>query len=280
MNNYFRFSLFLLTVIMNCLITIHVGTLHASQSLYRINNNESQFYENYHLLNVIGKGTYSTVFLAKDNRGELAAVKKYAITDEKIIDLLRQNGISVDVYINQLAQKELQIGQLTDHPNIVKVREVFFENSTAYVVMDYVEGKPFDSFEEYSLEVRIIFMQQFLSALEHFLLRNIIIDDLWAENILISTNGTHLTLVDLGGNEIINNDANQPLGHYLEMIEHMLESLGGDESAKVLDNCKHFIPAALKEEIIAPAHVRILISWIQALQKKLFSPLNAFSEAT
>ena len=124
--------------------------------------------ETYTLLNEIGKGTYSTVFLSKNSQGELVAVKKYAITDKKIIGLSKQKGISKEAYIKQLAQKELQIGQLTDHPNIVKIREVFFENSSTYIVMDYVEGKTFDYFEKHPLERRVALMQQFLSAIEHF----------------------------------------------------------------------------------------------------------------
>jgi len=252
---------------------MNITSLHASRFLYRIDNKESNFYENYTLLNEIRKGTYSSVFLSKDSQGQLVAVKKYAITDEKIIDLLRQKGICVDAYIKQLAEKELQIGQLTDHPNIVKIREVFFENSTAYVVMDYVEGKTFNCFEKFSLETRVTLMQQFLSAIEHFLLRNIIIDNLCSENILISPDSTRLTFVDLGGNKIINNDAEMFVGHYLEMIENMLIIFGGD-AAKVLDNCKYLLPTTLWEETISPAHVRVLVSWVKAVQKELSTPLN------
>lgn len=263
MNNYFKFIL--LTIITT------VTPLHPSQLPYK----KSNFHERYTLLNQIGKGTSSTVFLSKDSRGELVAVKKYAIAvDEDVSDLLRQNGTSVDAYIKQLAQKELQIGQLTDHPNIVKIREVFFEDSAAYIVMDYVEGKPFGYFEEYPLEIRIILMQQFLSALEHFLSRNIIIDDLWSENILISHDGTHLTLVDLGGNEIIGHDAEMPVGHYLEMIESMLVNLGGEEATKVLNDCKHLLPTTLREETISPAHIRVLVCWIEAIKRELSTVLD------
>ncbi len=280
LNIYFKFLFLLLAITINWLANTNITALYASQSLYKTDNTESDFHENYSLLNQIGKGTYSTVFLSKNSRGELVAVKKYAISDESLIALLKKNEISVSAFIEQLAQKELRIGQLTDHPNIVKIREVFFENCTAYVVMDYVQGQTFNFFEKYSSETRVTFMRQFLSAIEHLLLRNIIVDDLWSENILISCNNTHLTLVDVGGSEITNNGAGMPVGHYLEMIEHMLQSLGG-ESAKVLDNCQHFLPPSLREEIISPAHVRILISWIEALQEELFIPLNlnnTFSE--
>lgn len=255
-----------------------INSLHASHLLYKIDN--TNFYENYTLLNEIAKGSNSTIFLSKDSRGEIVAVKRYAISDEKIITLIEQNGSCVDAYIKELAQKEREIGQLTDHPNIVKIREVFFENSTAYVVMSYVEGKKSDRFEKYPFETRVILMQQLLSAIEHFLLRNIMIDDLRPGNILISHDGTRLTLMDLGRSKRIHHNAEMPLGHYLEMIENMLISFG-DEAVKALDNCKHLLPTTLREETLRPAHVRVLISWVEAMQKELSTPLNSnhtFSE--
>lgn len=266
----------MLAIILNCLPAL---SLQASPLLY---NQEADFHERYVLLKEIGHGTFSTVFLSQDNRGELVAIKKYAITDKKTLDIFKKNRSSVGTFIEQLAVKEWHIGQLTDHPNIVKIREISFDQSTAYIVMDYVEGRTLNYFEKYNSETRIAFMQQFLSAVEHLLLRNILIDDLWSENILISPDGSRLTLVDLGGNEIINHDADMSLGHYLEMIENMLENLGG-ESAKVLDHCKHCLPTTLREEIISSAHVKVLISWIEALQKELATPLdlkNTFCEAS
>lgn len=266
MSSCFSFTVFLFTILFNGLVAF--GALDASQSLYRVDNREADFHENYTLLNAIGTGTYSTIFLSENSEGEVVVIKKYAITDKALLDLFEQNGIDVDAYIKRLAEKELYIGQLTDHPNIVKIREVFFGEGAAYVVMDYVEGQTFDSFGDNSTEARVILAQQFLSAIEHFLLRNIMIDDLWSENILISSDGTHLTLIDLGGLEIIDNDADMPLEHYLVMIEEMLVSLW-DGSAMALENCKHLLP--LREEPLSLTHVSALVTWIEALQQELKS---------
>lgn len=250
--------------------------MHASQLLYKTNHNESSFHETYTLLNKIGKGSHSTVFLSKNSQGELVAVKKYTITDKKIINLSKQKKISARAYIKQLAQKELEIGQLTDHPNIVKIREVFFEDSSTYIVMDYVEAKTFDCLKRHPSETRKALMQQFLSVMEHLLLRNIIIDDLRLENILISPNGNHLTLVGLGKNKMISSNLKthkMSVGHYLKMIKNMLIILGG-KSAKGLDHCKHFFLKTLKKKAISPIHVRKLVCWIEILQKKLSNPHN------
>lgn len=263
----------LLNIHTNGIVALDIINPPTPQLLYNTNE-ESSFHEKYTILNELGKGTHSTVFLCKNDQGELVAVKKYAISDQQIIELLEKNGSSVDAYITQLAQKELEIGQLVDHPNIVKVKEVIFENSTAYVIMDYVEGKPLDYSESYSVETRIVFMQQLLSAIEHLLLRNIIIDDLWSGNILISDD-SYLTLIDLGGNEIINRDAEMPVEHYLKMIESVIKSIGGDVAEEALRNYRQFFSAALREEIISPAHIGAFVYWIEALQRELSTtPVN------
>lgn len=272
MKNFFRIS-FLLMAYISLLDNINVSELHAMQSLYRIDKSESNFYDNYTLLNVIGKGTNSTIFLSKNTQGDVFAVKKYEVAGEEIIDFLNQNGIRADTFITQLAQNELQMGQLTDHSNIVKIKEVFFENCTAYVVMDHIEGQPFDSNHKYTSETRVAFMQQFLSAIEHLLLRNIIATDLSLRNIQVSSKGSRLILMDLGKNEMIMHNSKMSVGDYVEMIEHNLQSLGG-ESAEVLDSIKHFPLKSLTEETLSPVHVRGLISWIEALQKELATPFN------
>lgn len=245
---------------------MNIASLHASHL----------FHENYTLINEIGTGTHSTVYTAKNSQGELVAVKKYAVRDQDAIEILEQNGSSVNTFISQLAQKELKIGQLTDHPNIVKIKEVFLEDSTAYIVMDYIEGETLNN--NYSFEVRIALMQQLLSAIEHLTLRNVIIDDLRSQNVLISHQ--HLTLLDLGGNEILFQDADMLFGHYLEMIESTLQHLGGDA---VLEKCKHLLPPSVREETISPAHVKVLVTWIEALQKELSTSLqvnNTFCESS
>lgn len=241
--------------------------------LYKTESDKTSFRGNYTILNQIAEGTYSSVFLCSNSQGDLVAVKQYAITDQALIDIFEQNGISVEAYIKQLALTELEIGQLTDHPNIVKVKEVFLEPSAAYVVMDYVDGKPFDHSKSYSAETRVLFTQQLLSAIEHLLLRNVIIDDFHSGNILIS-NHSFLTLIDLGGNEIINRDASQRLKHYLGMIEHMIGAIGGDAARKALANCQHLIPKALRKKKISSAHVRPLVNWIEALQSELLTPAH------
>jgi serine/threonine protein kinase len=133
----------------------------------------------------------------------------------------------------------------------------------------YVQGKSFNCLKRYPLKTRVMLIQQFLSGIEHLLEKNIVIDDIRPENIIISNDSTRLTLINLGGNELIT-DTEMSVGHYLEAIEDMLVSLGG-EAAKVLNNCDHLLPESIKNETLSPAHTKILISWIDAVQMELSS---------
>lgn len=261
-------KIFLINLLINAFLSPSVSAYQPP--LFSQVEKKSHF-KNYTFIKEIGKGTHSTVLLAKDIKGKKVAIKKYSITDPKLVRLLKQNGIRVERYLQQLAEKELKIGQLTDHPNIVKVKEAWLENSAAYVAMEYVEGKTFNQCEKYPLEISKFLMQQLLSAIEHLLLRNIIVDDLWTGNILISEVG-HLTLIDLGGTTIID-DAQLPLEHYQEMVENILGDLGG-EAAYVLDRCEHLLPAPLKKEKINITHLKSLVIWVKAIQKELSSPTH------
>lgn len=239
--------------------------------LSTMSSSASHIHNKYTLLEQIGKGTYSAVFLAKDASEKQVVIKKYMIYDPAVFSELE--GISPNDYLRALAEKELRIGQLTDHPHIVKIKEMGFEEDLPYIVMDFVEGQTFNPLETYPFEMRIAFMQQLLSAIEHLLLRNIIVDDLWSENIIISPQKTCLTLIDLSGNDMIGENADMPLSHYLDMIEHMLTSIEGT-AVQILNECRHLIPESSRQERISFLHIKPLVYWIKAIQKSLSSPIN------
>jgi hypothetical protein len=136
-----------------------------------------------------------------------------------------------------------------------------------------VEGKPLEHLESYPQKIRIAFMQQFLSAVEHQLLRNIMIEGHWSENILISMD-SYQTLINLGEFKVINRDAEVSVMHYLEMIEGMITRIGGDIAKEILERCKHHLSAISREEIVSSAHIKTLVHWIEALQNELSTPVN------
>ncbi|WP_068114872.1 serine/threonine protein kinase [Tropicimonas marinistellae] len=101
-----------------------------------------------------------------------------------------------------LFRKEARALAMLEHPNIVRVHEVFADNKTAYMALDFVEGKDLQSLIEDDREhfgpsrVREL-MVTVLSAISHIHARGILHRDISPDNILIEKNGNPV-LIDFG----------------------------------------------------------------------------------
>lgn len=96
------------------------------------------------------------------------------------------------------------------HPNIVKVHDLFDENGTSYYTMDLVEGESLrDRVKSRGplpeKEVWPIF-KQLLDALAYIHERHIWHLDLKPANVLVDASG-HVTLIDFGASKVIDNDS-------------------------------------------------------------------------
>lgn len=222
----------------------------------------------YTFISEIGKGTFSTVFLAVNEQGEFFAVKEYEINDPECLAVFMDKGISPELYVKRLALHEWKIGRLMDHPHIVTIEDIWFANSKAYVAMQYLNGTAFDSSENVSREKRIIFLNQFFSAIEYLLEKSVIPDDLWSGNILI-TDDAGLFLIDLGGYEIIGENAYMPLKHYLKQITYMAKEIGRGDATLAFTRTEHLIPPEIRKEPISSTHIEIIQGWLQALRNEI-----------
>ncbi len=90
----------------------------------------------------LGKGERAEVFLAKGGR---FAIKRFLTMDQITLPakeltpyLYDENGMFLD------AQRELDIAQRLLHPNVVRIYSMFFDGTTTYLVMDFIEGKPIE----------------------------------------------------------------------------------------------------------------------------------------
>ncbi len=93
----------------------------------------------YRVIREVGKGATATVYLVEDpDTGERRAIKRvrFGIDDEG--HWARR--------IRKLFQTEGVLSKRLAHPNIVRVFETVVEEDQAYLVMEYVEGKPLDCF--------------------------------------------------------------------------------------------------------------------------------------
>jgi len=228
------------------------------------------------LIKKIGSGTWSKVYLCQKASGELFVMKKYCVKDEEEIAFLKENGLIPEVFTHYLGNKEEKIGQLSNHPNIVKIEQVVYEPDVAYVFMEFVEGETLGYFTSYSKESRHALVEQFLSAFEHLVSRNIILDDLWSENFILSEDG-HLTLIDLGGFDFFGDEfAEEAMSvkHYLHQIEHMIIQLGGDDGNKAIAECSQIIPKALRKEKLNLLHKECLLLWSASIRECMKAKLT------
>ena len=149
--------------------------------------------KNYSIVDIIGEGAFGRVFIGLDKTG-----KKYAIKC-----LLKRNILKGDSLFN-----EIKIGVKVNHPNLLKIKEVYEDITKVYLVMEYCEGGDlFDFITNSPLgkldDINTIqILTQILDALNY--LHNevkICHRDLKPENCLITINGQKkpiIKLIDFG----------------------------------------------------------------------------------
>lgn len=83
----------------------------------------------YHLSDCIGSGYSSQVFWGcKNDKKDI----KYAIKVIKLAKMSKGNY--------QLLQNQIKILKELDHPNIIKMHDVFYTQNNCYIVTEYCEG--------------------------------------------------------------------------------------------------------------------------------------------
>ena len=165
----------------------------------------------YQIVKVLGQGTFGITYLASFIiRGELGvietgakcAIKEFFMKDfngriESTVTCSNQNG-SFGYYKEKFIKEAIKLGKLK-HSNIIQVMELFEENSTAYYVMEYIDGGTLDDqiFNGLSEIQAIKYTKQIGGALEYMHSQNMLHLDLKPNNIMIRNNGEAI-LIDFG----------------------------------------------------------------------------------
>ncbi|KAH7647533.1 hypothetical protein FG379_000616 [Cryptosporidium bovis] len=182
-------------------------------SLKRADNIESVF----KFEKKIGEGSFGKVYLVKDRCSNLLRVCKK-------IDRSLSN-----MSLEQI-EAEVSVLKSLDHPNIIKIFEVYEDSDHMYIIMENCEGgelferiheavsKGFRLSEKYVSHI----MRQILGALAYFHSRNIVHKDLKPENILMQEKSHYssIKVIDFGLAEIfrsINEHSSHAAGTVLYM---------------------------------------------------------------
>lgn len=170
----------------------------------------------YKIIRTLGNGASGITYLAKGKMkvtgplGEMevtadVAIKEFFMADynTRKPDGSSVGGMEATIVHNyrRKFRKEAENLSRMNHPNIVKVLEVFDENNTTYYVMEYLSGGSLDSYilQQGHLQEKETFdiLHEICSALEYMHSHKMLHLDLKPKNIM-RTNDGHIKLIDFG----------------------------------------------------------------------------------
>ncbi len=147
----------------------------------------------YKILNVVGKGGMSVVYLAMNER----ANKQWAIKE------VRKDGVQNFEVVKQNLIVETELLKRFNHPNLPSIIDVIDGDGTFLIVMDYIEGNPLSKALEtsgaQSQEDVIEWAKQLCDVLGYLHSRKppIIYRDMKPSNVMLKPDG-NVMLIDFG----------------------------------------------------------------------------------
>lgn len=148
---------------------------------------------NYQALEQIGTGATAVVYRAQhQDTGKIVAVKVISFDSQ---------SAKMNRRLKKLFATEAATATRVRHPNIVEIHEAVFEDTRAYIVMEYIEGRPlrdfcwFDSLLPPHQVVDIMF--KCAMALDYAARRGVIHRDIKPDNIVLTADGD-VKIMDFG----------------------------------------------------------------------------------
>ncbi|CAK71442.1 unnamed protein product (macronuclear) [Paramecium tetraurelia] len=201
--------------------------LQLSPDILVRNQKEGEMFSlHYEIIRKLGQGGFGSVYQVKHLKTNLIraakVIQKQAIDDE------------------QLLISESQILKDLDHPNIVKILEVFSDAQNIYIITECLCGgellERVRSITNYNEDIAKYYMQQILSAMVYCHNRKIVHRDLKPENILFDDKdiNSNLKIIDFGASEkIISKKLTTKIGTPYFLAPEILGSNGYDEKVDV-----------------------------------------------
>ena len=163
----------------------------------------------YKIEKVLGQGGFGITYLAtQELLGRKVCIKEFFFKDSCGRNFKGEvtlgtvgNIVIVERFLNKFIKEARMLSQL-DHPNIIRVLDVFKENNTAYYVMDFIEGSSLEEIVKtkgaLSESVAIDYIKQVANALDYIHKRNLNHLDIKPANIMIRKCDNKAILIDFG----------------------------------------------------------------------------------
>ena len=162
----------------------------------------------YKIERVLGQGGFGITYLAtQELLDRKVCIKEFFFKDscsrkrsgEVELGTIGNRDL-VERFLNKFIKEARTISQL-DHPNIIRILDIFKENNTAYYVMDFIEGSSLDDIvnKRGALPEReaVDYIKQVASALDYIHQRSINHLDVKPANIMVR-NDNKAILIDFG----------------------------------------------------------------------------------
>lgn len=164
----------------------------------------------YKIISILGQGGFGITYLAEQVMLERKVALKefffreYCDRDKNTSHITlgtQSSAETVQKFLQKFLKEARTISQL-EHPNIIKIHDIFEENNTAYYVMDYIEGESLSDIvkREGALpEVTAIeYTKEVASALSYIHSKSINHLDVKPANIMLKKSDNQVVLIDFG----------------------------------------------------------------------------------
>jgi uncharacterized protein (TIGR02145 family) len=164
-------------------------------------------HQRYSIQNSLGQGGFGITYLAYDSKlDQEVCIKELFVSGNSTrgtnltVHSQTTGGFSFADFVQRFVQEARQLARF-QHPNIVRVIDVFQENDTAYTVMEYVRGETLknkvqrDGSINESTAMAII--SQLLDAVEEVHIKGMLHRDIKPDNVIVTKEG-RLVLIDFG----------------------------------------------------------------------------------
>ena len=160
---------------------------------------------------VLGQGGFGITYLAQDDRTKkLVAIKEYYPTEfaARAYTSCAVDPVSADRQENfefgkqKFLEEAKTLSAFLGNEHIVRIRNYFEENGTAYFTMEYVDGQPLDKYMaaqggRLSVDEANALLLPLMGALEEVHAKGIVHRDIAPDNIIVQPNGV-AKLIDFG----------------------------------------------------------------------------------
>ena len=164
----------------------------------------------YKIISTLGQGGFGITYLAEQVMlGRKVAIKEFFYKEccdrergtSRVTLGTQSNRETVQRFMNKFLKEARTISQL-DHPNIIKIYDVFEENNTAYYVMEYIEGENLSEMVKrqgaLSEVTAVEYIKKVADALAYIHARSINHLDVKPGNIMLRQRDNQIVLIDFG----------------------------------------------------------------------------------